>query len=322
VLPVASRGRVLGLLVLEVGRGAALGDPVRSRAQAELRALEPLAWVSAFRAALRARAGGDFAWDPRARFPARVEPALRLLAESAESSAPLVLFGPPGAGRRTLAGWLHFRARGDAEAAPPRLLELRGLARGAQLALARELERGAAERVYCLADAPPEDLRARGELEPELARVLAPRALGVPPLCDRRDEIPSLARVLGAARCAGFAARLSDEALAGLWRQDWRGNVAELATLVADLAELPGPIGRGELRAACAARRWSYRPRLASRRPRALDIELALATTRHRAGSWNRARAARYLGWTADTLTARLRECSLGPPRTDASEGG
>jgi hypothetical protein len=89
--------------------------------------------------------------------------------------------------------------------------------------------------------------------------------------------------------------------------------VRELAALARQLARAhPGrTVGAGEVRAARAARGLAFRERLPSLRPRRLDLELALASTRHACGSWNRARAARYLGWDPATLAARLATTEL-----------
>jgi hypothetical protein len=90
--------------------------------------------------------------------------------------------------------------------------------------------------------------------------------------------------------------------------------VPELAARIAELVRaFPGrELGRAEVCAALRSRAPGFRLRLASRRPSALDLELALATTRHGSGGVNLARAARYLGWDVDTLRARLEEQGNG----------
>jgi DNA-binding NtrC family response regulator len=147
----------------------------------------------------------------------------------------------------------------------------------------------------------------------ELERWLDPLPLVVPPLAERRDEIPALVDVLAAnvARREALApAVFEDEAIADLWRQDWRGGVAALSALVAQLVRAhPGErIGGREVRAALRSRHLALRVRLSSRRPGLLALEQALEVTAHRVGSENHARAARYLGWDPDTLVARLAE--------------
>ena len=312
---------VLGVLVLESVRAEVLSERVLAAARAALTTLEPVWWAASFRAACRAHDQRDLAWDLSARFLSTLAPA-HLAA--AGSCAPLLIVGPPGAGRRTLARWLHFRrSRPDADgllgasagAACPRVLELADLALEAQLELARSAEDG--ERFFLVAMSPAHVLRERGSLSPGLARVLDPSSLFVPPLRERRDEIPALVRVLAdnLARAESLRpTRFEDGAVADLWRQDWRGNASELGALVARLVRaFPGrELGAPEVRAAMRSLGLEFHARLPSRRPCALDLELALVSTRHRIGSENLARAARYLGWDADTLRARLDEPRAG----------
>ena len=250
---------------------------------------------------------------------------------AATSRAPLLLVGSSGSGRRTLARWLHFRGPAqerellegpEARGGGTRILDLESLGNAEQLELARNVSRSTPERILLLAGAPAHVLRELGRLSSELERCLDPLSLCVPPLRERRDEIPELVKVLAAtaARRAGSAAaRFSDEALGHLWRQEWRGGVAELASLVIQLvhAHLSREVTGEDVRAAFVARRLEFRERLPSQRPRALDLELALECTRHHVGSHNLARAARYLGWDPETLEARLR--ALAPLTSERS---
>ncbi|MSR60838.1 MAG: hypothetical protein EXS08_00130 [Planctomycetes bacterium] len=305
--------RLLGVLVLEFVHPDAAASTPREALHARLRALEPLWWACAFRARCLELGGDDLAWDSGCRFLARLAPAL---ASALAARRPLLVFGPPGSGRRTLARWLRFRRDGEhAAGAETELRELAQLDSAAQTTLARALEAGGTRLAFLLAEASLHELRSSERLAPALAGQLEPLALRVPPLSERRDEIPALVRVFAgasarAADCAPLA--FEDESLAELWRQPWPGQLPELAALVQQLALAhAGPsVSAAEVRAALAARGLSVCRRLPSRRPNALDLELALATTRHQNGSWNRARAARYLGWDAATLEARLRETS------------
>lgn len=319
ILPLVDRirRRVLGLLVLEGPAGSLALEGLRRRASERLGELEAQWQAARFRAAHREREGLELAWDPAWRHLASLEPTLGDLL--AAPGIPLVV-GAPGSGRRTLARWLHFRGPWSEEAPVEgveaerrdgaRLVALESLDRPAQARLAREGDEPG--RVFLFAREPAEALRACGRLTPELARRLAPRALVVPELRSRRDEIPRLSQlfVRRAAREESLApVRLADDALAFLWRQDWPGHVVELEAFARALVrarpgtELDAEAVRGLLR----SRGLAPRERLPSLRPRALDLELALETTRHRSGAENRARAARYLGWHPATLAARLR---------------
>jgi anaerobic nitric oxide reductase transcription regulator len=87
-----------------------------------------------------------------------------------------------------------------------------------------------------------EDEAAAGRFRGDLYHRLAAFPLHVPPLRDRRDDVPVLAAHFAdtAARRLGLGgARLSDRARAQLQRADWPGNVRELENVV----------GRGVLRA-------------------------------------------------------------------------
>lgn len=299
---------VLGVLVLESARSEALGEREVEAARATLAELEPAWWTTSFRAACRALDGKDVAWEPSGRFLSSLAPVLQA---AAGSRAPLLLVGAPGAGRRTLARWLRFRLAN----APPECVERASALDLADLGLAAQLElartAGERERFFLFATAPAHVLCERGQLARELGHLLGPLPLFVPPLCERRDEIPALVRVLaaGVARTEALRPpRFEDQALGDLWRQDWRGNVSELAALVAQLVRACAgrALGSAEVRAALRSRGLSFRARLPSLRPSALDLELALASTRHGIGSENLARAARYLGWDPDTLRTRL----------------
>lgn len=311
--------RRVGLLVLEFEHSDLLTEEIVRSTRAALQALEPWWWAAAFRAWHSTLAGDDLAWAPERRYIASLE----AVARGVSGHATLLIVGSSGAGRRTLARWLHFRGpnartllqegqEGEGAEGATRLLELEGLERGAQVALARRIEAGATGRHILLSAVSASALRERGQLVSELERCLDPLPLFVPPLRERRDEIPDMVHVLAgnASRREGLAAvRFEDEAIAHLWRQDWNGGVAELAALVSRLARAQAgeTIGTAELRVTLRAHRATLRPRIPSHRSRGADIEMALASTRHRNGSENHARAARYLGWDPATLQKRLR---------------
>ncbi|HEX6881993.1 MAG TPA: hypothetical protein VF530_01360, partial [Planctomycetota bacterium] len=299
-------GPALALLVLESPRPRAFDEDLERALAARLAAGEPAWWAAAFRAAHRRESGADLALFPQASWLADVE---ALLAELRARPAAVLVAGPSGSGRRTLARWLEFRAA-RAGGGTGRVERLEGLARERR----RELARGGA-RAWLVARAAQAELRATGELAQSLASALHPRALTVPGLAVRRDELPELVRCLAgnAARRLGRPCpRLSDEALACLWRQPWPGEVAELGAVLEELVRAaPGEVGAREVRQALAARALDVHARLAEASEH--DLAAVLDHTRHRSGRVNLARAARYLGWSPERLATRLRASAPGP---------
>jgi DNA-binding NtrC family response regulator len=77
---------------------------------------------------------------------------------------------------------------------------------------------------------------ARGTFRPDLFYRLAVVELAVPPLSERREDIPALARSLAAKYAERFAmtnVRLAPELLAHLVARQWPGNVRELENCIA-----------------------------------------------------------------------------------------
>jgi DNA-binding NtrC family response regulator len=78
-----------------------------------------------------------------------------------------------------------------------------------------------------------------GRLTPELHELLAHALVDLPPLRDRREDIPSLAAHALESACVRLRQpplRFSDAALARLAEHDWPGNLAELESLAGRLA--------------------------------------------------------------------------------------
>ncbi|MGB9886632.1 MAG: sigma 54-interacting transcriptional regulator [Moorellales bacterium] len=152
------------------------------------------------------------------------------------------------------------------------------------------------------------EMVARGEFREDLYYRLCVVPIYLPPLRERRNDIPLLAEHFlrrYAAEEGRPGVRLSPEALAALMDYDWPGNVRQLenairfalvkcAGEVIEPEHLPGEITREP--ATVAAR--GSRPRLTRER-----IEQALA-----AAGGNKARAAKLLGIGRATLYRHLRQ--------------
>ncbi|MEM9056204.1 MAG: helix-turn-helix domain-containing protein, partial [Pseudomonadota bacterium] len=174
-----------------------------------------------------------------------------------------------------------------------------------------------------------------GEFRDDLFHRLNVIRVAVPPLRERRDDIPALlAHYLGlAAREMGVPQkRLSADAEARLIAHDWPGNVRELVNACQRLtalapgniihaADIPPEFG-GSAGAATVSDGWPAQlarwaearlerggtPLLADALP---EFERTLIrTTLARVGG-RRQEAARLLGWGRNTLTRKIREHEL-----------
>jgi DNA-binding NtrC family response regulator len=153
---------------------------------------------------------------------------------------------------------------------------------------------------------------ARGGFRKDLFYRLNGLLLRVPPLRERRDEIPALAHAFAsdAARLVGRPVRLSDAAVAALVAHDWPGNVRELrnaverAAVVSPDGAIHAPHLPDEVRAQAPPAPLAAPPDEKAR------IEAALV-----AHAGNQSRAARTLGISRKVLIARLDEYGIPRPR-------
>ena len=87
-----------------------------------------------------------------------------------------------------------------------------------------------------------DELRYRGALDPDLANCFSGPGLTIPPLRERREDVPSLA-LLAIDRACRVLARepvgIEQQAMEALVDHDWPGDVAELE-LVIELAVAEG----------------------------------------------------------------------------------
>ncbi len=188
----------------------------------------------------------------------------------------------------------------------------------AQAKLLRALESGEIRRVGSTAVSWPDvrvvaatnrDLAAesrRGAFREDLFFRLAVLSVRIPPLRERREDIPSLARAL--ARSLSPDCRLSEDALALLQRHGWPGNVRELRNVLTRAFVLEGP--RIEV-GAISFHDLGAPPPL-SLDPVALDeAERAYIEGVLRQVEGNRSAAARILGMARTTLQYKMQRLGI-----------
>jgi len=139
--------------------------------------------------------------------------------------------------------------------------EVGGLARSSQPKLLRAIEDGRYRSVggrtdscsdFRLIAAANEDLAAlaeAGHFRFDLLQRLSASVIRVPPLDERPEDIPMLARAFLSRSPGATATHFSDDALCHLQKRSWRGNVRELKNLVeCVLAVVPdGTIGTHDI---------------------------------------------------------------------------
>jgi transcriptional regulator of acetoin/glycerol metabolism len=288
-------------------------------------------------------------------------PAIRRARAQAELAAGslsgVLVVGPPGSGRRRLATAIHYG--GNPESAGPLvpldggLLDAesiraalrafapegpRGAAGAAKTLLLADADRvpmevqvelagilseavGSSLRLMATAEAPLLELVRHGRYREDLATVLSTITIELPPLGQRRQDIPLLVQSLleeGNARGGKQLAGFTSEALDRLDAFPWPGNVGELAQVVAEscsravgaevaAAELPE---RLHLAAEAAARPRRKEETVVlddflARIQREL-IRRALARAKG-----NKAQAARLLGLNRPRLYRRMAQLGL-----------
>lgn len=165
----------------------------------------------------------------------------------------------------------------------------------------------------------------KGQFRADLYYRLNVIPLSLPPLRDRRDDIPVLARHFAreyARQVRAETPRLLPEFIDCMQQYDWPGNVRELANFMRRVLSLSG---KRDLDGACFEREFAVAPlTLSSRHPvepviaagtpiRAVEkahLEKTLALT-----NGNRTHAAEMLGISLRTLRNKIREYGLPPAR-------
>jgi transcriptional regulator with AAA-type ATPase domain len=137
--------------------------------------------------------------------------------------------------------------------------------------------------------------------------------VSLPPLRERRDDIPDIARTLLARNHPG--ARLSEDAMAEIVRYDWPGNIRELRNVLTRAYVMAGSvIGRGDL----SFNPWAFedtaehQPLPARDAAEAEERQVILQALRATGG--NRTKAARHLGMPRSSLLYRLKRLKIVYP--------
>jgi two-component system response regulator AtoC len=164
----------------------------------------------------------------------------------------------------------------------------------------------------------------RGAFRPDLFYRLNVVSLPIPPLRERREEIPGLAEHFRARYAQEYGRRvppLSPATLARFAAYGWPGNVRELENLVKRIVllgseafvpaacPLPGPPGAPESPAAPRGRGGAGLKEVARRAAREAERELIRRTLEET--RWNRAEAARRLHISYKALLYKIRDCGL-----------
>ncbi|MFG1646358.1 sigma-54-dependent Fis family transcriptional regulator [Amycolatopsis sp. NPDC049252] len=247
-------------------------------------------------------------------FPKAVADRLR---NAGRARRRVLICGEPGAGRSTAArvvagdapvvefdasdvvsGAAAWCASVEAATASPGLVVIDGIQLLPPLAavrLARLLDTTSAW--FALVSGPPSELH--GEQATLAARVH--RRIELPPLRERRDEIPAIARAL--LRDFGASLRLTPGALELLGSQQWPGNLRELAGVLSAAADRrsAGDLTAEDVAPGCA----EPSPGAALSGWEQAEYDVIVRTLRACGG--NKVHAAKQLGISRSTLYNRMR---------------
>jgi DNA-binding NtrC family response regulator len=184
-------------------------------------------------------------------------------------------------------------------------------------------------RVLAATSADLRAMAAAGQFRKDLYEEVSALAVVVPPLRQRREEIPFLLAHFAresAAEVGGPVPEISPELIDLAMRYGWPGNVRELAHVVKRWVVL-GHVA--DARSEIEARLSASRSLPATARPDRQDLldlkevgrqaareaeRVALLTVLDRT-RWNRQEAAKRLGVSLKTLSQKIREAGLTPPR-------
>jgi DNA-binding NtrC family response regulator len=161
-----------------------------------------------------------------------------------------------------------------------------------------------------------------GAFRPELFYRLNVVTIWLPPLRERRDDIPLLARHFLQRVCQRLGKEIKGftaEAMDALVRADWPGNVRELENVVeraailceGDKIEL-GDLPREIRNRAAKATGWAYTQGMTFREAvQAYEVQLLIKALEE--SKWVQARAAEILGLKRSTLNEMLKRYRISP---------
>jgi len=157
-------------------------------------------------------------------------------------------------------------------------------------------------RVIATTNRKIEQLVEEGKFREDLYYRLNVFPIQIPPLRERKEDIPVLVEYLLRKYSKGFDVRIDDEAMGLLLQREWRGNVRELENVIARACVLSGftVIKRSHLHdLTTESRQMSSCVR---------DMEMRLILDTLRAVGGNRTKAASLLGITPRTIRNKLRQ--------------
>jgi len=163
-------------------------------------------------------------------------------------------------------------------------------------------------RVIAATNRDPEDLVTKGRFRQDLYYRLNVVRVNIPPLRERKEDIPALASFAVERLNCRFKRTvegLSDEVQDCLMRYDWPGNVRELMNLI-EAAYIN--VGNGKITRSCLPREFEGKlkgSRSSAKHERNSIVSALIAT------KWNKAVAARNLNWSRMTLYRKIEKYNI-----------
>jgi len=230
--------------------------------------------------------------------------------ELAPMTEPVLLIAPAGSPVLPVSRFIHDRLPALSKLAQTRLAE--ALSAHNKAPGDDDGPRPVRPRMIATSRVPLSELRWRSALEPALASCFAGPALTIPPLRERREDVPSLA-LLAIDRACRVLARdpvgIEQQAMEALVDHDWPGDVAELELVV----ELAVAKASGKTVAFCdlPPLAWPSADDGESLRGTYLEVERRLLERALLRSGGNKSEAARMLGLKRTTFLDKIRRHGL-----------